>query len=157
MNYPFIIHKNGNKTSIQPNLKSNSTSFMFNNIFLWDEGWKSYPVGGTWGNGGTVQIASWKCNFGIYLDIQVYYLDIQAITTLLCLLLVLYVLFPSIHSFFYLTTTLLKSDTFWYSKAYSSHSFQPTGIGMGSLWRGNRCVLPIILVTYKFVFFFTNF
>ena len=36
----------------------------------------------SWGNGGTVQIASWKCNFGIYLDIQVYYLDIQAITTL---------------------------------------------------------------------------
>ena len=52
------------------------------------------------GNGGTIQIASWKCNFGIYLDIQVYYLDIQvyyldiqvyyldiqAITRLLCLL-----------------------------------------------------------------------
>ena len=50
------------------------------------------------GNGGTIQIASWKCNFGIYLDIQVYYLDIQAITTLLCLLLVLYVLVPSIYS-----------------------------------------------------------
>ena len=31
------------------------------------------------GPAGTVQIASWKCNFGIYLDIQ-------AITTLLCLL-----------------------------------------------------------------------
>ena len=30
----FIIHKIGNKTSIQPILKSNSTSFMFNNIFL---------------------------------------------------------------------------------------------------------------------------
>ena len=30
-------------------------------------------------------------------------MDIQAITTLLCLLLVLRVLFPSIHSFFYLT------------------------------------------------------
>ena len=30
----FIIHKNGNKTSIQPILKSNSTSFMTNNIFL---------------------------------------------------------------------------------------------------------------------------
>ena len=28
-----IIHKNGNNTSIQPILKSNSTSFMFNNIF----------------------------------------------------------------------------------------------------------------------------
>ena len=40
-------------------------------------------------NGGTIQIASWKCNFSIYLDIQVYYLDIQAITALLCLLLVL--------------------------------------------------------------------
>ena len=30
----FIIHKNENKTSIQPILKSNSTSFMFNNIFV---------------------------------------------------------------------------------------------------------------------------
>ena len=28
----FIIHKNGNYTGIQPILKSNSTSFMFNNI-----------------------------------------------------------------------------------------------------------------------------
>ena len=28
----FIIHKNG-KTNIQPIIKSNSTSFMFNNIF----------------------------------------------------------------------------------------------------------------------------
>ena len=27
------------------------------------------------GHGGTVQIASWKYNFCIYLDIQVYYLD----------------------------------------------------------------------------------
>ena len=51
-----------------------------------------------WGGpGGMVQIASWKCNFGIYLAIQVYYLDIQAITTLLGLLLVLYVLVPSIY------------------------------------------------------------
>ena len=50
------------------------------------------------------------------------------ITTLLCLLLVLYVLVPSIYSVFYLTTALLKSDVFWHSKAYSSHSFQPTGI-----------------------------
>ena len=56
--------------SIQPILKSNLTSFMFYNI------------------GGTVLISSWKCNYSIYLDIQVYYLDIQAISTLLCLLLV---------------------------------------------------------------------
>ena len=34
VNYTLIIHKNGNKTGIQPILKSNSTSFMFNNIFL---------------------------------------------------------------------------------------------------------------------------
>ena len=33
VNYTFIIYKNGNKTSIQPILKSNSTSYMFNNIF----------------------------------------------------------------------------------------------------------------------------
>ena len=29
----FIIYKNGNKTSIQPVLKLNSTSFIFHNIF----------------------------------------------------------------------------------------------------------------------------
>ena len=29
----FIIHKKRNKTSIQPILKSNSTSFIFNNNF----------------------------------------------------------------------------------------------------------------------------
>ena len=33
VNFTFIIHKNGNMTSIHPILKSNSTSFMFNNIF----------------------------------------------------------------------------------------------------------------------------
>ena len=105
---------------------------------------KKLSTMGAWGNGGTVQIASWKCNFGIYLEIQVYYLDIQAITTLLCPLLVLYVFVPSIYSYFYLTTTLIKSDVFRHSKAYSSQSFQTTGIGLGSLCRENRCVLPII-------------
>ena len=99
---------------------------------------KVIHCGGACRNRGTVLISSCKCNFSIYLDIQVYYLDIQAITTLLRLLLVLYVLVPSIDSFFYLTTTLLKSDVFRHLKAYSSHSFQPTGIGLGSLWRGNR-------------------
>ena len=79
---------------------------MFNNIFC-EIGKKVIH----WG-GGTVLISSWKCNFSIYLDIKVYYLDIQAITTFLCLPLVLYVLIPSIHSFFYLTTALLKSDIF---------------------------------------------
>ena len=64
------------------------------------KGKKVIHWGGPGGNGGTVIILSWKCNFIIYMDIKVYYLDIQSITTLLCLLLVLYVLVPSIHSFF---------------------------------------------------------
>ena len=125
---------------MQPILKSKSTSFMFNKNFC-KMGKKSYPVGGR--TGGMVQIASWKCNFSIYLDIQVYYLDIKAITTLLGLLFVLYALLPSIYLFFYLTTTLLKSDIFRHSKVFAAHSFQPTGIGLASLWRGNRCALPI--------------
>ena len=80
---------------------------MFNKIFSEIKGEKVIHWGG--GNGGTVQIASWKCNFSIYLDIQ-------AITTLLCLILVLYVSVPPIYSFFYLTTALLKSDIFRHSK-----------------------------------------
>ena len=58
---------------------------MFNNIFCEMKGKKVIHQGGQGGNGGTVQISSWKCNFNRYLDIQVYYLDIQAITTLLWL------------------------------------------------------------------------
>ena len=54
---------------------------------------KKLSTGGVCGNVGTVLISSWKCNFSVYLDIQVYYLDIQTITTLLCHLLVLYVWF----------------------------------------------------------------
>ena len=49
----FIIHKNGNKTSIQPILKSSSTSFMFNNIFCEMKGKKVIQWGG---NGGTVKM-----------------------------------------------------------------------------------------------------
>ena len=93
---------------MQPILKSKSTSFMLNKKICKMKGKKVIHWVG--GNGGAIQIASWKCNFSIYLDIQVYYLDIKAITTLLGLLLVLYALLPSIYSFFYLTTTLLKSD-----------------------------------------------
>ena len=61
-----------------------------------------------WRNRGNVLISSWKCNFTIYSEIQVYYLDIQAITTLLCLLLVLDVLVPSIDSFFSKAIALWK-------------------------------------------------
>ena len=78
----FIIHTNENKTGLQLILKSNSTSSMFNNIFCEMKGKKVIHWGGIGGNLGTIPIASWKCNLGICLDIQVYYLDIQAITTL---------------------------------------------------------------------------
>ena len=65
---------------------------MFNKFVCEMKGKKIIHWGVAWGNGGPVQIASWKCNFGIYLDIQVYYMDIQAITALSCLLSVLDVL-----------------------------------------------------------------
>ena len=58
---------------------------MFYNIFSEIKGKKVIHWRKT---GGTVLI-SWKSNYSIYLNIQVYYLDIQAITTLLRALLVL--------------------------------------------------------------------
>ena len=69
------------------------------------------------GNGGTVQISSWKCNFNIYLDIQVYYLDIQPVTKLLCLYWFLMCCFLLFIQIVYVTTALLKSIMFRYSKA----------------------------------------
>ena len=45
----FIIHKNGNKTSIQPILKSNSTSFIFNNILCEMKGKNVIQWRGEWG------------------------------------------------------------------------------------------------------------
>ena len=79
----------------------------------------------TWGPGGTIQILSWKCNFSIYLDTQVYYLDIQAITTLLCLLLVLMCwLLLFIH--FSMLEPLSWKVTFPALKTQSSPSFGPT-------------------------------
>ena len=102
---------------MQPILKSKSTSFMFNKNFCEMKGKKVIHWAG--GFGEWVSRPNWKCNFSIYLDIQVYYLDIKAITTLLGLLLVLYALLPSIYSFFCLTTTLLKSDIFRHSKVCS--------------------------------------
>ena len=81
---------------------------------------KNYPLRGglwEWGNRPNCFL---EVKFRYLLGYQVYYLDIPAITKLLCLLFVLYVLVPSIYSFFYLTTALLKSDVFRHSKVYSS-------------------------------------
>ena len=48
----FIIHKNGNNTSMQIIIKLNSTSFMFNNIFCEMKGKKVIHWGEPEGNGG---------------------------------------------------------------------------------------------------------
>ena len=45
--------------------------------------------GGAVGKGGIILISFWNYNTSIYLDIQVYPLDIQAISTLVYLLLFL--------------------------------------------------------------------
>ena len=102
---------------------------------------------GGWGNGGTIQIASWKCNFSIYLDIQ-------AITTLFCLLLVLYVLVPSIYSFFYLTTALLKLDIFRHSKSFAAHSFNLQASDWVHCEEETGAYYQLYRHTYKLVFFF---
>ena len=53
----FVIHKNGNKTSIQPILKLNSTSFMSNNNFC-EMNIKNVILsgGGPRRNGGTLNL-----------------------------------------------------------------------------------------------------
>ena len=43
---------------------------------------KVIHAGGSRGNEGAVLISSWTCNYSLYLDIQVYYLDIYVISTL---------------------------------------------------------------------------
>ena len=53
VNCMFIIYKNGKQTCIQPIVKLNSTSFMFNNIFCEMKGKKVIHWGvslGDWGN-----------------------------------------------------------------------------------------------------------
>ena len=123
----FIVHKNRNKPNIQPILKSNSTSFMFNNISCDMKGKKVIH----WGEpGGTVRIASWKCNLLGYSSILLGYPSNNRI------------FMPSIGSWCVIIhvsiihviyNALLKSDVSGHPKAYSSHSFQPTGIRLGSL------------------------
>ena len=123
--------------------KIESTSFMFNNIFCEMKGKKVIDWGGPGGNWGTVLISSWKCNFSIYLDIQVYYLDIQPITTLLCLLLVLWV--GSFYSFTFLCYNHSPEKwRFWHSKHKASPSFGPTRMVLGTFWRGMKCGSIII-------------
>ena len=102
------------------------------------------------GPGGIVQIASWKCNFGIYLDIQ-------AIMTLLCLLLVLYVLVSSIYSFFYLTTALLKSDIFWHSKSFAATVFNLQASDWVHCEEETGAYYQLYRHTYKLVILFNKF
>ena len=132
----FIIYKNG---------KSNSTSFTFNNIFGVMKGKKVIHWGG---------LGELGNHPDCFLDVKFWYLLLYP-SILLGYLSNNCTFMPSICSWceiihlsiiHVIYIALLKSDVSCHSKAYSSHSFQPTGIGLGSLWRGNRCVLPIISV-----------
>ena len=105
------------------------------------------------GHGGTILISSWKCNYSIYFYIQVYYMDIQAISTLLCLLLVLEKLLIFLKFVLY-KTTRLKSDVSGHFKAYSSHSLQPKGIIYVFIVKRKQ-ELVIFLLIFK-VFFFAQ-
>ena len=144
------------KMEIRPILKSISTSFMFNKKNC-EMGKKNYPLRGGRGNGGTVQISSWKCNFSIYLDINVYYLDIQAITTLLafyCFFMCWFLLF--IH--FSILQPLSWKITFSGIQKPTPPSFQPTGIGHGFIVKRkwvritNYLGLPINLILFFILF-----
>ena len=127
----FIIYTNGNKTSIQPIIKSNSTSFMFNNIFSEMNIKKVIHWGG---------LGKWRNlpNFLFEVEFQVY-TNIQAISTLVCLLFDDNGVAMCNYSIFYNTCYKnsapenFKSDISGHFKAYSSHSFQPMGIRLGSL------------------------
>ena len=116
-------------------------------------------MGEAWGNGETVQIASWTCNFSIYLDIQVYLFDIQAITTLLCLLLVLYVFVPSFYVFIFLPTSwkltfsgiqnLLQPTVFNQQASDWVHCEEETG----AYYQLSRHAYKFVLFFYKFLKF----
>ena len=103
-----------------------------NNIFCEMKGKKViHWGGGAWGEWGTrpnfVLEVSFQCLLG-YPSILLRYPSnnhtfMPYIGT--------YVLLPSIHSIFYVTTALLKSDVFRQSKAYGSLSFGPTGMVLG--------------------------
>ena len=97
VNCTFIIHK----TSIQPIRKSNSTSFMINNIFceMNIKNVTHWGVGG-WGKWGTVIISPWKCNYQYLLQFSTFpYL----ISTLVCILLNNNWLLMCNYKFFYNT------------------------------------------------------
>ena len=157
LNCTFLIHKNGNKTSIQPILKSNSTSFMFNNIFC---EMNIKKVIHCWGNGGTVLISSWE-RISVFTWISRYITWISRYITwiskqyphfyafywfLMCWFLLL------IH--FSIIQLLSWKVTFSrHSKDYSTQSFGPTRMGLGSFWRVSE-YLKMSRQTYSVVILF---
>ena len=65
VNCKFIIYKNGNKTSKQPILQSNSTSFMFNNIFYEMNIKRVIHLGGE---------GEWRNRHNFFLEVYLQYL-----------------------------------------------------------------------------------
>ena len=114
---------------------------MFNNIFSEMNIKNVIHWGGdARGNGGTILISSCKCNYSIYLDIQVYYLQYPLFYAFNWFLMCNYTCFYNTC----LYRPLPWKVMFLVTSKPTSPSFQPTGIRLGLLWRGNRCVLPII-------------
>ena len=137
----FIIFQSGNKTSIQPILKSNFTSFMFNKIFC-----EIYIK--------KVSHLEWRNHPNSFLEVELQYL-LGYPSILLAYPSNIHTFMPSIGSWcgiinlsiiHVIYTALLKRDTSGHFKAYSSHCFQPKGTGLASLCKGNACVYPIISV-----------
>ena len=130
---------------------------MSNNIFHEMNIKKSYPlgVGGwkKWRKHLNFLLELWLHSFGYPGVLLGYSSNIHP----LCIRWVLDVLVPSNDLFLYNTTTLLKSDVFWHSKDYSSQSFGPTRMGLGSFWRGLKWVSKTVLTNlFSHNFFLIN-
>ena len=102
---------------------------------------------GAMGNEGTVLISSCKCSDSIYLDIQVYYLDIQAITPLLAFYWIFMCWFLLFIHF-----SILQPLSWKVTFSSTQKPTPPTVFNLqASDWvhceeRENRCILPIISV-----------
>ena len=118
---------------------------------------KKLSTGKGIGKWGTILISSWKCNYQYLLDIQVYYLDIQAISLLVCILLNDNLFFMCNYTFFY--NTCLYKPLSW--KLTFPVTSKPTPLTVfnlqASYWihceEGTCAHAELSRITSKLVFF----
>ena len=131
---------------------------MFKNIFCEMKSKKVIHWGGAGGNGGTVLITSWRCNFSIYMDIQVYYLDIQAITTLYAFYWLFMCCFLLFIHFFTLQPLSWKVKFSGTQKASNPTVFNLQASGWLHCEEETGAYYHLEILIYKLVIFFlTNF